>query len=52
MKLPLGAQSTGQDLTKSWKCTLASGKYTWVVYATDLAGNPQAKLVTRQLIVR
>jgi sugar lactone lactonase YvrE len=52
VKLPLGAQATGQDLTKSWKCTLARGKYTWTVYATDLAGNAQAKLVTRKLIVR
>jgi sugar lactone lactonase YvrE len=50
--LSLGARSTGLDLTKAWKCKLLRGRYTWTVWATDLAGNPQARLVSKRLIVR
>ena len=50
--LSLGLRATGSDLTCSWKCTLAKGKYTWTVYATDLAGNAQARTVTKKLVVR
>jgi sugar lactone lactonase YvrE len=50
--LSLGSQATGADLTKSWRCKLAAGRYTWTVWATDLAGNPQARLVTKKLTVR
>jgi hypothetical protein len=50
--LSLGLKATGVDLAKSWRCKLAAGRYTWTVYATDLAGNRQAKLVSKKLTVR
>ena len=33
-----GSKSRNAWLTKSWKCKLAAGRYTWHVYAT---GRPQ-----------
>ena len=36
-----GQNTCNAWLTKSWKCTLAAGRYTWYVYATDQAGRPQ-----------
>ena len=36
----------------SWKCTLAKGKYTLKVYATDLAGNAQSKVGSAKLVVK
>ena len=50
--LSLGRKATGRDLTCSWRCRLAKGRYTWTVLATDLAGNAQARTVTRRLVVR
>ncbi|MCU0972042.1 MAG: hypothetical protein MUF57_09745 [Gammaproteobacteria bacterium] len=40
------------DQAKSFKCTLAKGKYTWSVYATDLAGNKQKNVATGVLTVK
>jgi sugar lactone lactonase YvrE len=50
--LKLGKKATGLNLTHSWRCTLAAGKYSWKVYATDLAGNTQAKPALRTLVVK
>jgi hypothetical protein len=36
----------------SWKCTLARGRYTVKVYATDIAGNTQSKVGRATLKVR
>lgn len=49
--LCLGLKATGTNLTCSYKCSLAKGKYTWKVYATDLAGNKQVKPSSKTLIV-
>ena len=37
----VGSKNCNVWLTKSWKCKLATGRYTWYVYATDQAGRPQ-----------
>jgi hypothetical protein len=39
--LAVGLKNCNTWATKSWKCTLATGHYTWLVYATDQAGRPQ-----------
>ena len=46
-----GLKATGMNLTYSYKCKLAKGRYTWKVYATDLAGNRQAKPAVKKLTV-
>jgi hypothetical protein len=48
----VGLKATGASLTYSYKCSLAKGKYTWKVYATDLAGNKQAKPSSKSLVVK
>jgi len=50
--LKLGQRATNKNLTYSYKCKLAKGSYTWKVYATDLAGNAQAKVASRKLRVK
>jgi hypothetical protein len=47
-----GLKATGMNLTYNYKCKLAKGKYTWKVYATDLAGNTQAKPAAKTLTVK
>ena len=49
--LRLGAKATGRALTHRWRCTLARGRYTWKVQATDKAGNSQSKAGSRTLVV-
>jgi hypothetical protein len=39
-------------LTCKFRCTLAKGTYRYYVYATDLAGNPQAAVASNRLVVR
>ena len=47
-----GLRATNTALTYVWRCRLARGTYTWKVYATDLAGNTQAKVGAKTLTVR
>jgi hypothetical protein len=48
----VGTQATGVDLGYIYRCTLAKGKYTWRVYAGDLAGNAQTSIGATTLTVR
>ena len=45
-------KAANANLTWSYKCKLPKGKYSWKVYATDLAGNAQAKPGVRTLTVK
>jgi hypothetical protein len=47
-----GVQHCNVKTTKSWRCTLAKGRYTVKVYATDIAGNAQSKVGSARLTVR
>jgi len=47
-----GECATNAVQTYAWACRLAKGSYTWRVYATDLAGNTQAKPGSQALRVR
>lgn len=49
--LALGLRPTGKLLGKRFKCTLAKGRYTFVVKAKDLAGNPAEKIGRNTLTV-
>lgn len=40
------------DGSVRFTCNLRRGRYTWYVYATDLAGNPQANVARARLRVR
>jgi hypothetical protein len=42
----------GPSQTASFTCKLAKGKYTWYVYATDLAGNTQENIAHAKLTVK
>jgi len=50
--LQLGDQPANKSLTARFPCKLAAGKYTFTVYATDLAGNTQAKAGHNTLTVK
>ena len=50
--LTVGTKAANAGLTYPYKCKLAKGKYTWKVYATDLAGNTQAKPAVKTLTVK
>jgi hypothetical protein len=50
--LSVGSKATNANLTYAYKCKLPKGKYSWKVYATDLAGNAQAKPAVRTLTVK
>ena len=43
---------TNTDLDYSYRCRLRKGTYTYRVYATDLAGNTQARPSVKKLWVR
>jgi hypothetical protein len=45
-------QRSGVARAYFYKCKLPKGKYSWKVYATDLAGNVQAKPGVRTLTVK
>jgi sugar lactone lactonase YvrE len=51
-KLTVGTKAANVNLTYSYKCKLPKGKYSWKVFATDLAGNVQAKPGVRTLTVK
>jgi len=42
-QLRLGDQPANKKLTAKFTCKLSKGKYTFTVYAKDLAGNVQTK---------
>ena len=50
--LKLGLRTTNVAVAYPWTCRLAKGKYTWKVYATDLAGNAQSKPAAKTLTVK
>jgi hypothetical protein len=47
-----GTVSQGYTHTKTWKAALASGKYTWKVYATDTAGHAQHNIASKALTIK
>lgn len=47
-----GPRITGGVRSVKWRCLLPAGRYTLKVYATDLAGNPQAVPGHSSLTVR
>ena len=51
-RLDLGQQATNTQLAYAWKCTLKKGSYRYCVYATDLAGNVQARVGSAKLTVK
>jgi hypothetical protein len=52
LTLAQGSKATNANLAASWVCSLPRGKYTWKVYATDLAGNQQTIAGTNTLNVQ
>jgi hypothetical protein len=50
--LKLGKRAVNTPLTARFTCTLAKGRYRFVVYATDQAGNAQARAGGNRLTVR
>jgi subtilisin family serine protease len=50
--LRVGSRATNGAQKYSWTCRLARARYTWKVYATDLAGNAQGKVGAKTLTVR
>jgi len=49
--LGVGTRATGRALDYRWTCNLEQGRYTWKVYATDKAGNPQERIGAKPLVV-
>jgi 5-hydroxyisourate hydrolase-like protein (transthyretin family) len=50
--LDLGTQPVNRLLGARFRCTLAAGTYTFSVFATDAAGNPQSRTGSNKLKVR
>jgi sugar lactone lactonase YvrE len=50
--LALNVTAANRDLSYSYKCKLAKGKYTWKVYAADPADNVQVKPSSKTLTVK
>ena len=42
--LRLDTRTVNSDLSCKWRCRLKKGRYRWWIYATDTAGNVQAKI--------
>jgi hypothetical protein len=47
-----GVRASNKKQSVNWLCTLAPGRYTLKVYATDIAGNAQRRVGTARVIVR
>ena len=47
-----GQVTVNVTVSAKFTCTLAKGVYTYTVYATDVAGNTQAKVGSAKLTVR
>ena len=50
--LKVGRSSVNEELSASFTCKLAVGKYTFSVYARDAAGNSQSRIGSNKLIVK
>ena len=50
--LKAGFYTTNVTRTYSWRCGLPRGRYTLKVYATDIAGNAQAKVGSAKITVK
>jgi hypothetical protein len=50
--LTVGSRATGAAMSFKWKATLAKGKYTWKVFAKDLAGNTQSSIGAKKLTIK
>jgi hypothetical protein len=48
----LGKVATNRELRARWRCSLAKGKYTWKVTATDQVGNAQRSMTAKTLTVK
>ena len=48
----VGSKPTGSAQSYKWRCKLARGRYTWKVYAKDLAGNVQSRIGSKTLTVK
>jgi hypothetical protein len=51
-RLTIGRRATNTRLRYTWKCTLQKGTYRFFVYATDAAGNAQARVGSGKLVVK
>lgn len=50
--LSLGYKPSNVTLSYAYRCWLPAGTYSWVVYATDIAGNTQLRPSSARLVVR
>ena len=50
--IAVGSKATNNAQSYKWSCKLAEGSHTWKVYAKDLAGNTQAEVGSRALVVK
>jgi hypothetical protein len=50
--ITVGSVTQGWYHTKSWKCTLPKGTYTWRVYASDGAGHSQRAVASKAFKVK
>ena len=48
----LGKVATNREVRARWRCSLAKGKYTWKITATDQVGNLQRSMTARSFTVK
>ena len=51
-RLTAGVRACNVKTSKTWRCGLARGRYTFRIYATDIAGNVQSKAGSARLTVK